>query len=171
MEFLMTQPRLGFRVQNGIALIEDSLLYSTWWEREDYAAALTASQSSAAGADKRLIMDFEIALARTVSAGRIEQDIDNVLSKFLDADYKQHDPGIANGPRGLAHWFRTVAVHFPGYPPPPVGLIAEQGLVSVLISMPPAPQLEWEGLSPVFICTVFRVNGGRLVEHWGGGKP
>jgi predicted SnoaL-like aldol condensation-catalyzing enzyme len=168
----MNQQHAGFRVENGIASIADPILYSTWWEREDYATALTASGNTAAALDKRLIMDFEVALARTVSSGRIEQDIDGVLGKFLAPGYRQHDPAIANGREGLAHWFRTVAVHFPGYPPPPIGLIAEAGLVSVLLSMPPAPHQSLQTLSPqIFICTVFRIHDGRLVEHWGGGKP
>lgn len=157
-----------FSISDGVACDLDPALLGDWWNRRDYQDAVVEALGPAGLDDKRLVMDFEADLGRVVAAGRLGEDLDAVLSRYLVDDYRQHDPTIGQGRVGLARWLREVAVHFPGTPPPPIALTAQGGLVTVLLRVDlPAP----EGPGTFFIVPMFRVRGGMLVEHWGGGSP
>src|SRR5450830_1538886 len=57
-----------FTIIDGIAQIHDPKLYETWLDREDYLAAVSASPYPEVAAIKRLLIDFQVALAKMVRA-------------------------------------------------------------------------------------------------------
>jgi len=156
-----------FTVAAGVATITDLDLFSNWPDRPDYFEALAASPDPAVTAKKRLVIEFEAALARLVVSGRIGEEIDAVLERFIADEYIQHDPNIPeNGRAALAASFRAMPATG-DVPPPPVSLVVEGDLVCLLMQKPlpdpsdPASTYDW------FIPTVFRVRDGKLAEHWG----
>jgi predicted SnoaL-like aldol condensation-catalyzing enzyme len=156
-----------FTIVGGVAEGISSALYTSWWHRPDYQEAVVSALGAQGLAEKRLVMDFEAALADVVTRGRIEAEIDGVLERFLVEEYRQRNPAVGQGRAGLAHWFRTVAAFLPGTPPPPVALSVEKGLVTVLLELRlPGPG---GGDMASFLLALFRVEAGKLVEHWGGG--
>ena len=153
-----------FTITGGVATIHNAELFATWEKRPDYHEALTAAESPAAASHKRLLMDFEVALATVVRAGRINQDIDAVLERFIGEIYIQHDPNIGNGREALAASFRTVPA--PDSPPIPVNFVVEGDLVSLLLQRrlpdPHVPGATYD----MFMSALFRVRDGKFVEHW-----
>lgn len=156
-----------FTVAAGVATITDPEFFSTWPDRTDYFEALAASPDPAVTAKKRLVIEFEAALARVMMSGKIDEEIDAVLERFIADEYIQHDPNIPeNGRAALAASFRKLP---PGgdTPPPPVSLVVENDLVCLLMQKPmpdptdPGSTYDW------FIPTIFRVQDGKLTEHWG----
>lgn len=154
-----------FTFTDGVARISDPALYTTWQERPDYIGALIAARDPANAAKKRLVMNFEVALARVMRAGTVETDIDGVLERFLAEDYIQHDPNIPSGRPGLAAFFRAGA--FGAEPPPPIALAVDGEVVFVLMQLPVPDPTEPTRTYDLFTPTAFRVRDGQLVEHWG----
>jgi predicted SnoaL-like aldol condensation-catalyzing enzyme len=154
-----------YKIIAGIAQSLSPTLYESWWLRSDYQDSLVSALGPAALSVKRLIMDFEAGLADVVSRRAVEAEIDGVLERFVHADYEQQNPLFGQGRAGLARWFREVGAHLPGTPPAPVALIAEDGLVTVLL------ELRLGGAPALFLSTLFRVEGSKLRAHWGGGAP
>lgn len=160
-----------FTIAAGVATITDPALFSTWPDRPDYFEALAASPDPVVTAKKRLVIEFEAALARLVVSGKIDQEIDVVLEHFIADDYIQHDPNIPeNGRAALATSFRMMPSAADDTPPIPVSLVVENDLVCMLMQKPmpdpadPASTYDW------FIPTIFRVRDGKLTEHWGAFK-
>jgi predicted SnoaL-like aldol condensation-catalyzing enzyme len=159
-----------YTIVDGVANIHDPSFFETWMHRGDFFEALAQSTSSEQTAIKRIVIEFEAALARMLLGGTVEQDVDGILEKFLVEDYIQHDPNVpGNGRAILAAGFRMLP--FDGDPPPPpVSLIVEGNLVCLMMQKPlpdptsPGSVYDW------FIPTVFRVRDGKLAEHWGAFK-
>lgn len=163
-----------YTITGGVVQVNDSAFFETWMYRKDFVDALSESASAEVTAMKRLVIEFEAALARVVLGGRIGEEIDGVLEEFIVDDYIQHDPNVpGNGRAVLAQGFRMLPPTGDA-PPPPVALIVEGDLVCLLMQKPlpdpvaPGATYDW------FIPTVFRVRDGKLAEHWGAfrkGKP
>lgn len=151
-----------FTIIDGVAHIESDALRASWWTSEEYMDAVVAGLSGGDVHAKQIVMRFEAALAQVMAAKNIGAELDAVLATHIATDYHQHDPRAGEGRPGLANWLRTVAVHFPGTPPPPAALVANGGIVSCLIEVRPPDR------PASFIVTMFRVADGKLVEHWGG---
>lgn len=159
-----------YRIEHGHAFIEDAQLYAGWWEDGDFVRDVTEALGDKDLAAKRLVMEFETELARVSTAKTLGTELDTLLERYLAEDYRQFGNTLPQGRAGLAQWFRTVAVHFPGNPPPPVAVVAEGGLVTVVLHLK-IPSDAPGGARSSYIITVFRVRDGKIVEHWGGGAP
>ena len=154
-----------FSIKDGIAHIQSDTLANSWWTSTEYQEAVIGALGPTHTDDKRVVMTFEAKLGALMAAKSTGPELDALLKQYLSDDYRQHDPTVGQGREGLAQWLREVAVHFPGTPPPPVALIADGGLISVLLS------LRLPHISDAFIVTAFRVRDGRLVEHWSSASP
>ncbi|TVY99809.1 hypothetical protein EAS64_39825 [Trebonia kvetii] len=159
-----------YTVVGGVAQISDPAFFETWMDREDFAEAMSQAATPAVAALKRLVFEFEAALARMVVSRRVEEEIDGILERFLVEDYIQHDPNVpGNGRAVLAQGFRMLPLNG-DVPPPPVALIVEGDLVCLMMQKPmpdptaPGSTYDW------FIPTIFRVRNGKLAEHWGPGQ-
>lgn len=155
-----------FTVIDGVAHIHDPKLYETWLDREDYLAAVSASPSPEIAATKRLLVDFEVALAKIVRDKTVEENVAAVMTKFIGDEYIQHDPNaLGNGRDNVIEHFRRVPLDR-GTPPPVVNVVVEGELACVMMKQPlpdpaaPGQTYDW------YILTVFRVRNGKLVEHW-----
>jgi predicted SnoaL-like aldol condensation-catalyzing enzyme len=159
-----------YTIKGGVAQISDPAFFQAWMYRGDFVDALSESATPEATAMKRLVIEFEAALARMVLTGRVDEEIDGIVERFLVENYVQHDPNVpGNGRAVLAEGFRKIPLDGDA-PPPPVGLIVEGDLVCLLMQKPlpdptaPGSTYDW------FIPTVFRVSEGKLAEHWGAFK-
>lgn len=160
----VTQDFDGFMMTGGTARIHDEALHLGWMHRDDFADAVVAADDSADDAqraNRRLVMDFEVELARIVADGTVDERIDEVLERFLTEDYVQHDPPIGDGREALAAWFRAGAAG--PTPPPPIAITTGGDIVSIVLQIPPGGL----GPEPSFLTTSYRVRDGRLCEHWG----
>lgn len=159
-----------YTIAGGVAQISDPAFFETWMHREDFAEAMSRAATPEAAAMKRLVVEFEAALARMIMSRRVEEEIDGILERFLVEDYIQHDPNVPGNGRGvLAQGFRKIPLNG-DVPPPPVALIVEGDLVCLMMQKPlpdptaPGSTYDW------FIPTIFRVRDGKLAEHWGPGQ-
>lgn len=159
-----------YTIVGGVARITDPAFFRTWMHREDFVEALARSATPETTAMKRLVIEFEAALARMLLSGRVEEEVDGILEAFLVEDYVQHDPNVpGNGRALLAEGFRKIPLDG-DVPPPPVALVVEGDLICLLMQKPlpdptaPGSTYDW------FIPTVFRVRDGKLAEHWGAFK-
>jgi predicted SnoaL-like aldol condensation-catalyzing enzyme len=159
-----------YTVVGGIAQISDPAFFETWMHREDFAEAMSQAATPEAAAIKRLVWEFEAALARMVIGRRVEEEVDEILERFLVENYIQHDPNVpGNGRAILAAGFRKIPLNG-DVPPPPVALIVDGDLVCLMMQKPmpdpaaPGSMYDW------FIPTIFRVRDGKLAEHWGPGQ-
>lgn len=159
-----------YTIKGGVAQISDPAFFQTWMYREDFVDALSEAATPEATATKRLVIEFEAALARMMVTGRVDEEIDGIVERFLVEDYIQHDPNVpGNGRAVLAAGFRKIPLDG-DVPPPPVSLIVEGDLVCLLMQKPlpdptaPGSMYDW------FIPTIFRVIDGKLAEHWGAFK-
>ena len=159
-----------YTIVGGVAQIGDPAFFETWMHRGDFAEAMSRAATPGAAAMKRLVVEFEAALARMIMSRRVEEEIDGILERFLIEDYIQHDPNVpGNGRAILAQGFRKIPLNG-DVPPPPVALIVEGDLVCLMMQKPlpdptaPGSMYDW------FIPTIFRVRDGKLAEHWGPGQ-
>lgn len=156
-----------YSVTGGVAQIHDPAFFEQWMHRPDFFDSMAQSASAEATVMKRLVIEFEAALARMLLSGQVDEQVDGILEQFLVEDYIQHDPNVpGNGRAVLAEGFRRIPIDGDA-PPPPVALIVEGDLVCLLLQKPmpdptaPGSTYDW------FIPTVFRVREGKLAEHWG----
>jgi predicted SnoaL-like aldol condensation-catalyzing enzyme len=159
-----------FTVVDGVAQIHNPELYKTWLDRPDYIEAVAASSSPDIAATKRLLIEFEAALARIVRDKTVQENVVEVMTRFVGENYIQHDPNaVGDGRDLLIEHFRRVPLD-KGTPPPVVSVIVEGELACVMMKEPtpdptaPGQTYDW------YILTVFRVRDGKLVEHWGAFK-
>ncbi|TMR12777.1 hypothetical protein ETD86_31830 [Nonomuraea turkmeniaca] len=79
-----------------------SLVLGGWVRRrEEFFDALSLSATAEATAMKRLVIDFEAALARLVLSRQAEDQVDRTLEEFLVEDYVQHDPNVPGNGRAI----------------------------------------------------------------------
>lgn len=84
-----------------------------------------------------------------------------VLDELLGPSYKQHNPGLNHGKASLIKFFQDF---WEIYPKPGYYLkrvIAENDLVAIHYHFQPDPNEEGYA-----IVDIFRVEDGKLVEHW-----
>lgn len=155
-----------FSIVGGVAEIHDPELYGTWLDRPDYLAAVAESPDPGVAAIKRLVMDFEADLARMVRDRTVEENVREIMERYIVEDYVQHDPNApGNGRELLIEFFRHVPLD-KGTPPPVVSVIVEGDLACVMMRQPtPDPAIpdstyDWN------ILTVFRIRDGKLAVHW-----
>ena len=79
-----------------------------------------------------------------------------VVDQYFDANYKQHNPVIPDGPSAIAKMIPTLAAltYEPGM------AVADGNLVMVH-----GRYTGW-GPKPMVAVDIFRINDGKVVEHW-----
>lgn len=103
--------------------------------------------------NKMLVMRF-------LNEFMIGHDI-KVLDELLGPSYKQHNPGLDHGKASLIKFFQDF---WEIYPKPGYFLkriVAENDLVAIHYHFQPDPNEEGYA-----IVDIFRVEDGKLVEHW-----
>jgi predicted SnoaL-like aldol condensation-catalyzing enzyme len=79
-----------------------------------------------------------------------------VVAEYFGTDYKQHNPAIPDGPSAIANMIPTLTAvtYEPGM------AVADGDLVMVH-----GRYTGW-GPKPLVAVDIFRLEGGRVVEHW-----
>jgi predicted SnoaL-like aldol condensation-catalyzing enzyme len=86
---------------------------------------------------------------------------DEAVARYLGPNYRQHNPGAADGPEAFikfVHWFART---YPDFRVEPKRIIAEDNFVvmhSHLIREP-----DDRGMA---VMDIFRLDEGKIVEHW-----
>ncbi|MFJ2112820.1 MULTISPECIES: nuclear transport factor 2 family protein [unclassified Streptomyces] len=83
------------------------------------------------------------------------------LDRYWGSGYQQHNPTIPNGIPGVKAGLGSYFAQFPELKVEPKRVIAEGDLVAVHSNYIPAP-----GQRGQAIIDLFRVQGGKIVEHW-----
>jgi len=78
------------------------------------------------------------------------------VEEYFDANYKQHNPVIPDGPQAIARMIPTL----PGLTYEPGMAVSEGDLVMVH-----GRYVGW-GPKPLIAVDIFRLKDGKLVEHW-----
>jgi len=170
-----------------------------------FMVAQAATYTAEEKANIKAVADFYAALdARDAAGGESKMPIRPILEKYIKEDYIQHMAGQEQGREGLAKLFTGRAGGPPGggappngtagFPPggappggaggPPGGaskvvFIGAVGNMVVRINQRTMPGFNGQAPSTMTIFNMFRVEGGRLAEHWdgssgggmGGGPP
>ncbi len=89
-----------------------------------------------------------------------EKDVEKV-NKFLGDTYIQHNPWVTDGPEGLLRFVRFRREKFPLSRNQVKMVIAEGDLVALHVHSVLVP-----GTPGRNIVDIFRVDGGKVVEHW-----
>jgi predicted SnoaL-like aldol condensation-catalyzing enzyme len=90
----------------------------------------------------------------------VKKDL-SAVDRFWGPEYHQHNPGIADGVAGVKSGLGAYFDAFPQLKVTPKRVIAEGDLVAVHSHYVPAP-----GERGQAIVDLFRVRGGKIVEHW-----
>jgi predicted SnoaL-like aldol condensation-catalyzing enzyme len=156
----------GFTIVNGVAEISDPAIYENWLDNDEFKAAVAADPSPERTAVKRLLIEFEADLSRMVRDDVVQEQVVEVMTKYVAEDYIQHDPNATgHGRDKLIEHFRLVPIV--GSTPPPVVSVILDGEVACLMMRELAPDPVAPGTTYEWnILTVFRVHDRKLAEHW-----
>jgi len=86
---------------------------------------------------------------------------EEAVAKYLGTNYRQHNPGTADGPESFIKTVKWFAQNFPEFRMEPKRIIAEGDYVvlhSHLILKP--------GDRGSAVVDIFRLENGKIVEHW-----
>ncbi len=125
-------------------------------------------------ANRRLVMEAERDFARALPFGHARE----IFNHYMAPEYVQHNPNIAPGREGIIHSFEAGVAPpdiktQPGEKPHknsaiPTLVIAEGDYVALVFEVElPDPK----DSSKTYIydpTTIFRIDHGQIVEHWGG---
>jgi predicted SnoaL-like aldol condensation-catalyzing enzyme len=116
--------------------------------------ALTATaQPSRLELNKRIASEFyDAAINRKDFAA---------ASQYLDSDYRQHNPTAADGAEGLRAFIDFLRTRFPNQRGDIKRVIAEGDLVVLHVH-----STRGDGTPGRAIVDIFRVESGKVVEHW-----
>jgi predicted SnoaL-like aldol condensation-catalyzing enzyme len=104
------------------------------------------------GANKRIVREWHELALRTP---------EEAVAKYIGPNYRQHNPGSADGPESLIQTMKWFRQNFPELRMEVKRIIAEGDLVvlhSHLIMKP--------GDRGSAVVEMFRLENGRIVEHW-----
>ncbi|SNX62037.1 predicted SnoaL-like aldol condensation-catalyzing enzyme [Streptomyces sp. TLI_55] len=90
----------------------------------------------------------------------VKRDL-SAIDRYWGPEYDQHNPNIPNGVEGAKAGLGAYFKQFPQLKVTPKRVIAEGDLVAVHSHYVPAP-----GERGQAIVDLFRVRGGKIVEHW-----
>jgi predicted SnoaL-like aldol condensation-catalyzing enzyme len=103
--------------------------------------------------NKRLVVNlYEAAINRKDFAA---------ASKYLGAEYRQHNPGAADGPAGLRGYIDLLIARYPKQKGEIKQEIAEGDRVVLHVH-----SRRFDGSPDRAIVDIFRVADGKVVEHW-----
>jgi predicted SnoaL-like aldol condensation-catalyzing enzyme len=81
----------------------------------------------------------------------------NAIERYWHEDYKQHNPSMTDGHKGLQNLLPVLDANFKWQP----GIIIEQGDIVITHS-----QVHGWGPVPVIVVDIFRLEDGKIAEHW-----
>jgi predicted SnoaL-like aldol condensation-catalyzing enzyme len=115
--------------------------------------------------NKRIVYDF---IREVLIAGRLDR-----TDRYLDPIYVQHSPGVATGRQGFIEHMKRK--HLPNKPveiaigePPLVSIVGDGDKVVVTFIRTKDTA---EGPRPYCHFDMFRLSGGKIVEHWDSRTP
>ncbi|HWG26093.1 nuclear transport factor 2 family protein [Actinospica sp.] len=85
----------------------------------------------------------------------------SVVGKYVSPDYLQHNPTVGNGPAALEQFVTGVHAQYPKLKFTTIRAVAEGDLVFLQNQNVVAP-----GATPLDDFDVYRVDNGKIVEHW-----
>jgi len=136
------------------------------------AAAVLSGASAHAGesvqdANKKLVRDFYAALEQAQASGAMKAQGRDIVERFIAPDYIQHRPGEQNGREAMIRNTESAPSMPAGAMPPAklVALVADGDLV-VQVTSRDLPDPATGGTKPALIWNMFRVQNGKLAEHW-----
>ncbi len=89
-----------------------------------------------------------------------QHDVDSAL-EFVKEDYIQHNPGVPQGRQGLMDAFREKFIAHPEFNLKIVRIVEEDDIVVMYLK-----NLDTEGNTRARIIDMFRIEDGKLAEHW-----
>ena len=89
-----------------------------------------------------------------------DHDIDAAL-KYVKEDYIQHNPGVGQGRAALMEGFRQKFISDPTFKLEIKMMIAEDDMVAVLLK-----NVNPEGVTKARVVDIYRLEDGKLAEHW-----
>jgi predicted SnoaL-like aldol condensation-catalyzing enzyme len=125
-------------------------------------AVFAADQPAQLEANKKLALDFwrEVIEAHNVAAA----------SKYYAVDLIQHNRQVGQGLAGFqqtfgAYWKEPLPVQ-PTMKNPPITVTAEGDLVTLVFKLMVPDEADKTKTHEIFEFDMFRVKGGKIVEHW-----
>lgn len=89
-----------------------------------------------------------------------EHDVDAAV-KYVREDYKQHNPGVAQGRKGLMDGFRQKFIDEPTFRLEIQMIISEGDMAAVYLK-----NVDPEGNTKCRVVDIYRIQDGQLAEHW-----
>lgn len=86
--------------------------------------------------------------------------VDSAL-KYVREDYKQHNPGVAQGRAGLMEGFAQKFVTEPTFHLEIQKMISEDDMIAVYLK-----NVAPDGTTKCRVVDIYRIEGGQLAEHW-----
>jgi len=124
--------------------------------------------------NRRFIMEAEMQFAKALRFGHVRE----IFEHYMAPNYVQHNPNVEPGREGIIHSFEAGMAPpepklKPGETPPrnsaiPTLVIAQGDYVAMVfeVQLPdPADSSKTYIYNPT---TIFRIENGQIVEHWGG---
>lgn len=104
-------------------------------------------------ANRKLVLDF-------VNAANPKQ-VNEFIDKNVADNYRQHNPGVADGKEGMRAFFKDMMERFPNQKARVVHVAADGDLVWLHAHL--TMNSKDPGMSLV---DIFRIENGKFVEHW-----
>lgn len=89
-----------------------------------------------------------------------DHNVDSAL-QYVREDYKQHNPGVEQGRKGLMDGFRQRFIDDPTFKLEIQMIISEANMVAVYLK-----NVDHEGHTKDRVVDIYRIEDGKLAEHW-----
>jgi predicted SnoaL-like aldol condensation-catalyzing enzyme len=143
--------------------------HKDWTHDQSYIDQLVRDANPRYEANKRLVLDFEAALehAQTVKDGE-PGSFDEVVERYLTADYMQYDPLFPPGRDGLLGFFKMVKQSGQKVSHPPVMMVAQGDMVVLTMMRPPLPDPDDTSKTYTgYRIAIWKICGTKICAHWG----
>ncbi|GHH23732.1 nuclear transport factor 2 family protein [Streptomyces lanatus] len=124
----------------------------------------TPSTTSAAARSSSASEERNKALVLRLYSEAFNKDKTDVVKELVGTDYVQHDKSVPGGADGQVKQFKDVKAKIPGAVATVKHVAADGDLVAVHWQASATPKNEATGEAKA---DLFRVDNGKLVEHWG----